>query len=75
VTAAYDAGAESFAYWDLDLTQISASQWNWLRRIGHRREMADWPRYNPGDTLNVRLKTVDGVDVETGLAQAVYSGG
>ena len=75
VTAAYDAGVESFAYWDLDLAQISASQWNWLRRIGHRQEMADWPRYNPGDTLNVRLKMVDGVDVQSGLAQAVYSGG
>lgn len=75
VSAAYGARVESFAYWDLDLTQISASQWNWLRRIGHREEMADWRRYNPGDTVNVRLKMVDGVNVETGLAQAVYSGG
>ncbi len=53
VAAAYAAGVDRFAQWDTDLTQISTDQWNWLRRIGHRHEMADWPRYHPGDTRNV----------------------
>ena len=75
VTAAYDAGVESFAYWDLDLTQISTSQWNWLRRIGHRQEWPTGFATIRAIRSTCALKMVDGVDVQTGLAQAVYSGG
>jgi len=74
VTQAYQNGVTDFAYWDIDYVQAYPEQWNWLRRIGHRDEMADWSRYEPKGRL-IRLKTVAGIDVEKGLADAVYSGG
>ena len=74
VTKAYGAGVQGFAYWDMDSAQIYPAQWNWLRRIGHREEMADWERFDPGTRL-IRLTKVDGIDVLKGLAQAMYSGG
>jgi len=74
VTKAYAAGVNTFAFWDIDAAQIRPATWNWLRRIGHRNEMADWPRFDPGSRL-IQLKTVAGVDVEKGLAGSVYSGG
>ena len=74
VTTAYAEGVEHFAYWDIDAVQILPYHWNWLRRIGHREEMADWDSYQPKDRL-VRLKSVAGIDVDRGLRDAVYSGG
>ena len=74
VTEAYKAGVSAFAYWDMDAVQIYPGTWNWLRRIGHRDEMASWDRFDPGSRL-IRLKKVAGVDVEKGLIDAVYSGG
>ncbi len=74
VTSAYEAGVDAFAYWDIDAAQIFPRHWDWLRRIGHRKEMADWPSHDPGTPL-VRLKKVANVNVEKGLADAVYSGG
>lgn len=74
VTKAYASGVNEFAYWDTDCIQVHRSAWNWLRRIGHREEMADWARFDPGEKL-VRLTRVGGVDVTHGLADAVYSGG
>jgi len=74
VTAAYAEGVSAFAYWDMDAVQIMPDPWNWLRRIGHRDEMADWEAHNPKGRL-VRLKRVADIDVDKGLADAVYSGG
>ena len=74
VTKAYASGVNQFAFWDTDCVQMYPSSWNWLRRIGHREEMADWPRFAPVDRL-VRLTRVSGADVTQGLADAVYSGG
>ena len=74
VTAAYAAGVEAFAYWDIDAVQLYPDSWNWLRRIGHRAEMANWPHFDPG-SRSIQLQKVAGVDVEKGLADAVYSGG
>ena len=74
VTAAYAEGVEAFAYWDMDAVQIMPDPWNWIRRIGHRDEVADWETYNPKGRL-IRLKSVAGIDVDKGLADAVYSGG
>lgn len=74
VTQAYAEGVNAFAYWDIDAVQNSPEQWNWLRRIGHRDEMENWERLEPRSRL-IRLKQVGGVNVEKGLADAVYSGG
>jgi len=74
VTAAYGQGVGHFAYWDMDCAQVFPSAWNWPRRIGHRGEMADWPKFAPKDRL-IKLTRVGGVDVTRGLADAVYSGG
>lgn len=74
VTAAYEQGVNRFAYWDLDAVQIMPDPWNWIRRIGHREEMAHWETYNPKGRL-IRLTNVAGIDVDKGLAAAVYSGG
>ncbi len=74
VTQAYGAGVDSFAYWDMDSAQIHPAHWTWLRRIGHREEMADWERFAPKSRL-IRLTKLDGVDVLKSLAHAVYSGG
>jgi hypothetical protein len=75
VTKAYKAGVENFAYWDMDLSQINPSQWNWIRRIGHENEMADWDHFAPTHDRLIPLRTVNQVDVFHGLAQAVYAGG
>lgn len=74
VTRAYGDGVAHFAYWDMDAVQLKPSVWNWLRRIGHREEMADWSTYSPSDIL-LPIRSVAGIDVEQGLADAVYSGG
>ena len=74
VTQAYTEGVDNFAYWDIDAVQLQPDTWSWLRRIGHRDEMADWESFHPKGRL-VRLKSVAGIDVDQGLADAVYSGG
>jgi len=74
VTAAYGAGVKQFAYWDMDAVQIMPDPWNWLRRIGHREEMADWETYKPDGRL-LPLEQVGHVNVARGLVDAVYSGG
>ena len=74
VTQAYEDGVNAFAYWDMDAVQNFEAQWNWLRRIGHRDEMAGWENHEPKSRL-IRLKEIRGINVEKGLADAVYSGG
>lgn len=74
VSAAYAAGVEHFAYWDIDCVQDVPEVWEWLRRVGHRDEMAQWSQHKP-ETRLPQLKTVEGLDVAEGLQQAAYSGG
>jgi hypothetical protein len=74
LTKAYEAGVTDFAYWDMDAVIGYPEAWNWLRRCGHRDEMADWKRFDPGTRL-IPLTKLGHVDVEHGLAQDVYSGG
>jgi hypothetical protein len=74
VTRAYGEGVEKFAYWDMDAVQIMPAPWNWLQRIGHRDEMANWDAHNPKDQL-IPLTSVAGINVARGLVDAVYSGG
>ena len=75
ITKAYKAGVDHFAYWDMDLYQLNPSVWDWMRRIGHRNEMADWDHFAPTRERLIQLKTVNGTDVFHGFAQDVYSGG
>lgn len=74
VTQAYEQGVNDFAYWDIDGAQMMPHAWEWIRRIGHRKEMADW---NPADhePKSIRLIDVGGTDVLHGMAQSIYSGG
>jgi hypothetical protein len=74
VTQAYEAGVSHFAYWDMDCVQFWPENWAWVRRIGHRAEMAAWDR-EAHKVRSIRLHTIDGVDVLNGLAGAVFSGG
>ena len=74
VTQAYQAGVDRFAHWDIDAIQNIPGTWNWLRRIGHRHEMANWAKFAPSQRL-VQLTNVGGVDVLHGLVDAVFSGG
>lgn len=74
VTQAYEQGVNAFAYWDMDAVQNFEEHWNWLRRIGHRDEMADWENRAPKSRL-IKLTEIGGINVEKGLADGVYSGG
>ncbi|MFI4910287.1 MAG: hypothetical protein ACIAQZ_01325 [Sedimentisphaeraceae bacterium JB056] len=70
----HDQGIEKFAYWDMDCAQIRANAWEWIKMSGHYDFLKSWDssQHNAG---SFRLMTVDGIDVEKGLATAVYSGG
>jgi hypothetical protein len=72
VTKAYQHGIKRFAFWDIDLSQIYPESWDWIRRIGSPAEMAGWMEK---PNVYLRLKTINGVDVEKGMAASIYSGG
>ncbi len=74
LTQAYQSGVEMIAKWDIDAEQDIPSRWNWMRRTGHREEMADWAKHDPGQRA-VKLMKIEGVDVANGLVDAVFSGG
>jgi hypothetical protein len=46
--------------------------WEWIEHIGSPAEMAGWVEK---PNVYVRLKTINGVDVEKGMAASIYSGG
>jgi hypothetical protein len=72
ISKAYESGVDEFAFWDIDLAQMYPELWEWISRIGHRDEMKAWKEkpnyYYP-------LINVNGVDVKTGMAGSIYSGG
>ena len=72
VTKAYQRGVQEFAIWDIDQSQMYPEVWDWIRRIGNPAEMAGWVEK---PNVYLRLKTVNGVDVEEGMAASIYSGG
>ncbi len=74
LSAAYEAGVEYFAYWDADFAQINPELWAWLRRMGHGEEQLNWDS-EAHQIKSIQLHTIDGIDVQKGLSQAVYSGG
>ena len=46
--------------------------WDWASHIGSPAEMAGWKEKS---SVYLRLKTINGVDVEQGMAASIYSGG
>ena len=72
VTKAYQNGVNEFAFWDIDLAQMYPESWDWIRCLGSPTEMAGWVEK---PNVYLRLKTVNGVDVERGMAASIYSGG
>jgi hypothetical protein len=74
VAKTYEAGVEHFAQWDIDFKQTKPEEWAWLRRTGHREEMKMWDP-ETHKIKNIRLHTIDGIDMLQGMAAAVYSGG
>jgi hypothetical protein len=74
VTRAYKAGVSSFAIWDMDYPQTKPDEWSWIRRIGHRKEMAQWnPKLHK--TKSVQITKLNGLDAAKTLEASVYSGG
>ena len=75
VAKIYDAGVKSFMWWDIHDVQQDPVHWGWLRRVGHKNEMANWDSqvFQP---RSIELKEVGGVNVyDENLRQAAYSGG
>ncbi len=70
VTAAYNVGVDSFAYWDVDSVQIKYNPWNWLRRIGHQSEMANWEDYDPR-SRTIPIEIINNIDLSAGLDQII----
>jgi hypothetical protein len=46
--------------------------WDWASRIGSLAEMSGWVEKT---NVYLRLKTINSVDVEHGMAASIYSGG
>ena len=75
IHAAYQENIQAFAFWDIDAVQIYPATWNWLRRIGHQQEIANWATKGLPETKRIPLTRINGADAQLGLADAVYSGG
>ncbi len=74
VTRAYKAGVSDFAIWDMDCPQMKPDEWSWIRRIGHREEMAQWnPKLHK--SRSVQITKLNGLDTAKALEASVYSGG
>jgi hypothetical protein len=72
VAKAYERGVKEFAIWDMDLSQMEPAWWDWASRIGSLAEMSGWVEKT---NVYLRLKTINSVDVEHGMAASIYSGG
>lgn len=72
VAEGYRKGVDGIAIWDINPDNPEA--WEWMRRIGHQKEMESWDRH-VSNSQRIPLKTVGGFDVKQGLQPSVYSGG
>ena len=77
VWAAYQAGLNYAAFWDIDLEpQDRPAWWAMGGRVGHRQELEAFAKEMPTQgPAGPKLKTIGGVDVLQGLREAAYSGG
>ena len=55
---AYDGGVAGLAFWDSDRRIITKSQWNTLRRLGHRDDLDQMAR-EPADYVLHQLKLIE----------------
>ncbi|MBI4028367.1 MAG: family 10 glycosylhydrolase, partial [Verrucomicrobia bacterium] len=58
----YEAGADGFTAWDMNVWQERPEFWEVLRRVGHRNEMDAFAKSPPEPTC-MSLKTVGGLDI------------
>lgn len=56
---AFDGGAAGLAFWDCDRRTITKSQWNTIKRLGHRDDL-DRMALTPADYKMHPLKLIDG---------------
>jgi len=73
--AAYAAGVDGLAVWDMDHAQDVAAWWPMGRMLGHAETIKAWAETAAPTLKSIRLKSVAGYDVAEGLHAAVYSGG
>ena len=55
---AYDGGVAGVAFWDSDRRIITKSQWNTLRRLGHREDLEQMAR-EPADYTMHEIKLIE----------------
>ena len=55
---AYEGGSAGLAFWDCDRRIITKSQWNTLRRLGHREDLDQMAR-EPADYVMHDLKLIE----------------
>ena len=55
---AYGEGAAGLAFWDVDRRDITKSQWNTVRRLGHRDDL-DRMALEPADSRMHQLKLIE----------------
>jgi hypothetical protein len=72
-TFAYNAGVNYLATWDIDLGQYLPWIWQWVKRIGHKDEMANDTWFDPG-TPFVQLTSINGIDISQSMVDAMYTG-
>ena len=56
----YDAGADGLSFWDSHGRHYRASEWAFLRRLGHRDELLDWQGVGDDNYRVVPLTRLDG---------------
>jgi len=76
LTSAADKGVTSFAYWDIDAAQNDPRTWRWLRQTGDQQSLQSF-RDKPElmERKLIPLQKLNGIKVDEGLADAIYSGG
>ena len=72
IAEGYQKGVDGIAIWDID--PDDPGTWAWMRRAGHRGEMASWDE-RVSERRRIPLLSVGGLDVAQGLQASVYSGG
>jgi hypothetical protein len=56
----YGAGADGLAFWDTQGRHFRASEWVFLKRLGHREELAGWEGKGDDYYRKIPLRSLDG---------------
>ena len=62
----YDAGADGFALWDSFTRYYRASEWAFVKRLGHKHELAGWEGKGDDYFRQIPLKSHDGFPMGEG---------